>query len=85
MAGRLTSKEFQFSDENVMGPWMLSKGDSRQEITMKLRSYVASAEPTSIDDVLFYILQCAPQMCRLDIQLSDGEIESLRLFYSDAI
>lgn len=83
--GVLTSKSFEFSEKFTIGPWKLEHGDTKDEVVTKLRPFVRDSEPTEIGDVLFYGFDCTPRLCRLDIQMMNGSIGSIRLYYSDIV
>lgn len=83
--GRLVSKQFVFSRSTPNGPFGLNRRHSATDVVTKLSPYVGGKNATRIDGAIFYELQCPPMKCRLDIEMNVTGIESIRLYYSDAV
>lgn len=83
--GKLVSKTFEFVSANDTGPWGLRSSDTPSEVVRKLATYLGRIAPVVTDGVLYYEIECSPNLCRLDVQMRGGGIESIRLYYSDTI
>ena len=83
--GRLISKEFVFSESASNGPFDIRLGDGIEDIADKLVPYVGGMQAVEVGNVFFYVLECPPMMCRLDLRMEKGVIAAIRLNYSDAV